>query len=170
MHMQGTKQLQREATVNAPVDVVYRLFMDNSELANWAPVVDAVTEEHGGDDTGLGTTRTCAVTMGGKKGTIIEECVEAVPEARASFLLAGDSYGFNKMLTDYGFTTHFQASAGEKTTVRIETYYTPTNPFAAALNRLVLRRRFRHVVDGLLDGLRTLSEQRHPTSGGTPLG
>src|ERR671933_1624131 len=107
MRMQGTKQLERDTTVNAPVGTVYRLFMDNAELANWAPVVDAVIDERGGDDTGLGTTRACAVTMNGKKGTMVERCVEAVPETRASFLVVDDSFGFNKMLTDYGFTAHF---------------------------------------------------------------
>jgi Polyketide cyclase / dehydrase and lipid transport. len=49
MHMQGRKQLERHATVNAPVNVVYRLFMDNAELANWAPAVDAVIDKRGGD-------------------------------------------------------------------------------------------------------------------------
>ena len=67
MHMQGKKQLERHATVNAPAGVVYRLFMDNAELASWAPAVDAVTGTHGGDGSGLGATRTCAVTMNGKK-------------------------------------------------------------------------------------------------------
>ena len=161
MHMQGRKQLERHATVNAPVNVVYRLFMDNAELANWAPAVDAVIDKRGGDATGLGATRTCAVTMNGKKGTMVERCVEAVPQTRASFLVVDDSFGFSKMLTDYGFTARFTPAASEQTTVRIETFYTPANPAAAVLNRLVMRRKFRGVVDGLLGGLCTLAEQRH---------
>lgn len=161
MRMQGTKQLERHTTVNAPVGVVYRLFMDNAELANWAPVVDAVIDEHGGDGTGLGTTRTCAVTMNRKKGTMTERCIEAVPETRASFLVVDDSFGFNKMLAGYGFTAHFAATTGHRTTVRIETFYTPANPIAAVLNRLAMRRKLRGVVDELLAGLRTLAEQRH---------
>ena len=161
MHMQGTKQLERGTTVNAPVKVVYRLFMDNTELASWAPAVDAVTGEHGGDDTGLGATRTCAVTMNGKKGTMVERCVEAVPQTRASFLVVDDSFGFSTMLTDYGFTAHFSPAASDQTTVRIETFYTPANPVAAVLNRLIMRRKFRSVVDELLGGLCTLAEQRH---------
>jgi uncharacterized protein YndB with AHSA1/START domain len=84
MRMQGTKQFERDTTVDAPVGLVYRLFMDNPELANWAPVVDAVTDEHGGDATGLGATRTCAVTMNGNQGTMVERCVQAVPDTRAS--------------------------------------------------------------------------------------
>src|SRR5207245_4287679 len=97
VRMQGMKQLERDITVNAPVNVVYRLFMDDAELANWAPAVDAVTGKRGGDDTGLGATRTCAVTISGKKGTMAERCVEAVPDTRASFLVVDDSLGFSKM-------------------------------------------------------------------------
>src|SRR2546429_2171251 len=161
MRMQGRKQLERDTTVNAPVQAVYELFMDNAELASWAPAVDAVTDIHGGDGTGLGATRTCAVTMNGKKGTMVERCVEAVPETRASFLVVDDSFGFGKMLTGYGFTAHFTPAASEQTTVRIETFYTPANPAAAALNRLVMRRKFRSVVDELLAGLRAHAERRH---------
>ena len=79
--------------------------------------------------------------MNGKKGTIVEQCVEAVPENRASYLVVDDSFGFNAMLTDYGFTVHFAPATGERTMVRIETFYTPANPIAAVLNRIVMRRR-----------------------------
>src|SRR5262245_53818431 len=96
MHMQGRKQLERGATINAPAGVVYRLFMDNAELASWAPAVDAVIGQHGGDDTGQGATRTCAVTMNGKQGTMVERCVEALPDTRASFVVVDDSFGFSK--------------------------------------------------------------------------
>src|SRR5262245_14913216 len=119
MQMQGTKQLERDTTISAPVGVVYRLFMDNAQLANWAPVVDAVIDEHGGDSTGFDATRTCAVTMNGRKGTMVERCVEAVPDTRASFLVVDDSFGFNRMLTDYGFTADFMPAPGDRTTVRI---------------------------------------------------
>jgi uncharacterized protein YndB with AHSA1/START domain len=115
MHMQGRKQLERRTTVNAPIGVVYRLFMDNAELANWAPAVDAVIGQRGGDGTGQGATRTCAVTMNGKKGTMVERCIEAVPETRASFLVVDDSFGFGKMLTGYGFTAHFTPAASDQT-------------------------------------------------------
>ncbi|HZM79938.1 MAG TPA: hypothetical protein VFC19_29750 [Candidatus Limnocylindrales bacterium] len=69
------------------------------------------------------------------------------------------------MFTNYGFTAHFAATDGARTTVRIETFYTPASPIAAVLNTLVMRRKFRHVVDGLLTGLRALAEQRHAASG-----
>ena len=160
MDMRGKRQLARETTIAAPHDFVYRLFMDNAELHNWAPVVDRVVKEEGGDEAGVGRTRTCDVTMNGKRGTMVEECVEAVADTRASFRVVDDSFGFQRMLRNYGFTAHFAAIDG-RTRVRIETFYAPTNVLWATINVLVMRRRFRRIVDELLEGLRTLAEQRY---------
>ncbi len=167
MPMQGTKQLERTTSVHAPVEVVYALFTDNKALPDWAPVVDEVLSEDGGDESGVGCTRTSAVTMAGRSGTMVERCVEAVPNTRASFVVVDDSFGFAKMLRDYGFTAHFASRRPDRTSVRIETFYTPVNPIAALVNRLMMRRRFGLVVDALLAGLRTAAEQRHdvPTDG-----
>jgi uncharacterized protein YndB with AHSA1/START domain len=161
MRRQGTRQLEGATTIEAPVESVYQLFMDNQALPEWAPVVDAVLSEVGGDDSGVGCERTCAVTMDGRPGTMVERCIEAVPGSRASFVVVDDSFGFDKMLRDYSFTAHFTSRPDGTTLVRIETFYTPANPIAALLNRLVMRRKFRGVVDALLAGLRTSAEQRH---------
>jgi uncharacterized membrane protein len=166
MQMPGTKQIERTTSIDAPIEVVYELFMDNEALPDWAPVVDEVLAEDGGDPSGVGCTRTCAVTMDGRSGTMVERCVEAVADTRASFVVVDDSFGFDRMLRDYGFTVHFARRGRNRTSVRIETFYTPANPVAALLNRLILRRRFRVVVDTLLAGLRTTAEHRHGLSTG----
>lgn len=158
--MRGRKQLERRALVDAPVSVVFALFMNNAELANWAPVVDAVTAEEGGDAAGVGRTRTCAVTMQGRPGVVVERCVDVVEGQRASFVVVDDSFGFQKMLRDYGFTTSFALSPDGRTEVTIETFYTPAGPLAAVINALVLRRKFGAVVEELLAGLSTAAEQR----------
>ncbi len=161
MQMQGTKQLERTTSIDAPVEAVYALFLDNKALPDWAPVVDEVLTEDGGDESGVGCTRTCAVTIEGRSGTMVERCVEAVPDTKASFVVVDDSFGFDRMLRDYGFTAHFASRGPNETAVRIETFYTPASPIATLLNRLMMRRRFRGIVDALLAGLRTTAEQRH---------
>jgi uncharacterized protein YndB with AHSA1/START domain len=161
MDTRGARQLDRTTTIGAPADVVYRLFMDNRALPDWAPVVDAVLAETGGDESGVGGTRTCAVTMNGRSGTMVERCVEAVPNERATFAVIDDSFGFNRMLRDYSFTARFTRASDAETQVRIETFYTPANPIAALLNRMIVRRRFRTVVDSLLAGLAAAAERRH---------
>jgi Polyketide cyclase / dehydrase and lipid transport len=159
-NQRGKKQLSRQTMIGAPSAFVYRLFMDNSELHNWAPPVDRVVKEMGGDETGLGRTRTCEVTMQGKRGTMAEECVEAVADTRASFHVVEDSFGFGRMFRDYGFTVHF-AEIATVTQVRIETFYTPANVVWATMNTLFMRRKFRGIADELLGGLKTLAEQRY---------
>jgi uncharacterized protein YndB with AHSA1/START domain len=164
--MQGRKQLERSAVIDAPVSLVYALFMDNAELANWAPVVDAVTAEEGGDANGVGRTRTCAVTMRGRSGVMVERCLEVVDGERASFVVVDDSFGFSRMLRDYGFTAHFAARPPDATQVTIETFYTPANRLAAVMNVVMLRRTFRTVVDDLLAGLSSLAGERvHQAAG-----
>jgi len=163
--MTGKKQLERELLVNAPLDTTYELFMDNSRLASWAPVVDAVVSESGGDDSGLGRTRTCNVTLDGRRGNMVEKVVDVVPYERASFVVVDDSFGFSRMLKDYGFTAQFEA-AGGGTRVRIETFYTPANPIAAVMNMVMMRRKFRGVVDSLLAGLAAQAER--PGNGAKP--
>jgi hypothetical protein len=98
--------------------------------------------------------------MQGKRGTMVEECVEAVADTRASFRVVDDSFGFTRMLRDYGFTAHFTATS-TGTRVRIETFYIPANILWATMNALLMRRKFRGVVEELLQGLRALAEQRH---------
>lgn len=158
--MQGRKQLERSAIVDAPVALVFALFMDNAELATWAPVVDAVTAEEGGDAAGVGRSRTCAVTIQGKSGVMVEKCIEVVEDKRASFVVVDDSLGFNRLLRHYGFTAHFAQSSQGRTAVRIETFYTPANPLAAVMNALVLRRKLTAVVDELLAGLASVAAKR----------
>jgi hypothetical protein len=159
-NQRGKRQLSRQTLIGAPSGFVYQLFMDNAELHNWAPPVDRVVKEMGGDETGLGRTRTCAVTMQGKRGTMTEECVEAVADTRASFHVVEDSFGFRRMFRDYGFTVHF-AEIATGTQVRIETFYTPANVVWATMNTLFMRRKFRGIADELLGGLKTLAEQRY---------
>ncbi len=156
----GKKQLSRQTMIGAPSAFVYRLFMDNAELPTWAPPVDSVVKEMGGDETGLGRTRICEVTMQGKRGTMAEECVEAVADTQASFHFVEDSFGFRRMFRDYGFTVHF-AEIATGTQVRIETFYTPANIVWATMNALFMRRKFRGIADELLEGLKALAEQRY---------
>jgi hypothetical protein len=83
-----------------------------------------------------------------------------VAATRASFHVVEDSFGFRRMFRDYGFTVQF-AEIATGTQVRIETFYTPANFVWATMNTLFMRRKFRGIADELLEGLRTLAEQRY---------
>ena len=147
--------------IGAPLELVYELFMDNTQLSTWAPPVNKVVHEEIGEPSGVGTTRTCDVTMQGRNGTMVEQCVEAVTNQRASFLVVNDSFGFQRMFRDYGFTVHFSALGG-RTRVRMETFYSPAHLVSSLMNTVLMRRKFGAVVQGLLDGLQRVAEAQRP--------
>jgi hypothetical protein len=89
-----------------------------------------------------------------------ERCVEFLPNRRAAYVVDDDTLGFHRMLLDYGFAITLDQQSDRTTVLRIDTYYTPRTPLYELLNRLVLRRRMRKLVDGLLQGLKQISEQR----------
>jgi hypothetical protein len=105
-------------------------------------------------------TRHCNVDLGGRTGTMTERCVQFIPRRRASYVVDDDTLGFNRMLVGYGFTITLDPASDRATALCIDTFSTPRNPLHALLNRLLLRRRMRTVVDGLLQGLKQRSERR----------
>src|SRR6266511_529128 len=145
-------------TVTSP-PTIWGVIADSRLLPDWAGVVTDVTYLGEGQE-GVGMTRRCNVELGGHTGTMTERCVEFVPNRRAGYVVDDDTLGFSRMLVDYGFTITLEPRSDRTTVLRIDTYYTPRNPLYALLNRLVLRGRMRSTVDGLLQGLKEISERR----------
>jgi hypothetical protein len=83
--------------------------------------------------------------------------------SRAAYVVDDESFGLRKMFADYGFALNLRSNGGDRTTVTIETHYTPLNPIYSLMNAVMMRRRFAAVVDDLLEGLKALSERRTPT-------
>jgi len=155
--MTGDHQLSRQIEIHAPRDRVWAVVADSSLLAEWAPPVEEV-REIGQGSAGVGATRLCQVDFGGRKGTMTERCVEFDPPSRAGYVVDEDSLGFARMFADYGFRISVEAGADGSSIARTDTYYTPRNPAFAIMNRLIMRRRFAKTVDGMLAGLKRVSE------------
>lgn len=149
--MQGAKQVERSVWIDATPKSVWAVLEDSAQLSRWAPPVQCV-EAHDASER-VGSARTCAVTMGGREGTMVERCVGRVDERELSYRVDEESFGMTKMFADYGFRIRL-APERDGTRVSIETFYSPRNVFYGAMNVLMMRRRFGTVVDGLLDGLR----------------
>jgi hypothetical protein len=157
--MNGKHQVTRSVQVATDPAAIWGIVADSTLLPMWARVVTDVTYL-GEEEEGVGMTRHCDVELGGRTGTMTERCVEFLPSRRASYVVDDDTLGFNRMLVDYGFTITLEPRSDRTTALRIDTYYTPRNPLYALLNQLVLRRRLRRTVDGLLQGLKDISERR----------
>jgi hypothetical protein len=157
--MNGRHQVTRTVQVATEPAAIWGVIADSRLLPQWARVVTDVTYLGDGQE-GVGMTRHCNVELGGHTGTMTERCVEFLPNRRAGYVVDDDTLGFNRMLVDYGFTITLDPQSDRATTLRIDTYYTPRNPLYGLLNWLVLRRRMRRTVDGLLQGLKQISERR----------
>jgi uncharacterized protein YndB with AHSA1/START domain len=157
--MIGKHQVTRTLAVAAEPAAIWGVIADSTLLPQWTGVVTRVTYL-GGEEEGVGMTRHCDVELGGRNGTMTERCVEFVPNRRAAYVVDDDTLGFHRMLRDYGFTITLEPRSERSTALRIDTYYTPRNPLYGLMNRLVLRRRMRKTVDGLLQGLKEISERR----------
>ena len=157
--MNGKHQVTRTVEVAADPAAIWGVIADSTLLPQWAGVVKGVTYL-GETEEGVGMTRHCNVELGGRTGTMTERCVEFIPNRRAAYVVDDDTLGFHRMLLDYGFMITLDQRSDRTTGLRIDTYYTPRTPVYALLNRLVLQRRMGKLVDGLLQGLKQISERR----------
>ena len=155
--MKGKHQLARSASIAAPAARVWDIISDSRLLPRWAAPVLSVACRMEGPES-VGSVRECQVSFAGRRGTIVERCVDLVPGKRAGYVVDDDSLGFRKMFADYGFTITLEPNGSAGTTVRMDTYYTPRNPLFALMNALMMRRRFGQTVESILGGLRGLAE------------
>ena len=157
--MNGKHQVTRTVQVATDPSAIWGVIADSTLLPQWAGVVTDVTYL-GDQEEGVGMTRHCNVELGGRTGTMTERCVEFVPSRRAGYVVDDDTLGFHRMLLNYGFAITLEPRSDGATELRIDTYYTPRTRLYELLNRLVLRRRMGKLVDGLLQGLKQISERR----------
>jgi uncharacterized protein YndB with AHSA1/START domain len=146
-----------EQAIDAPPGRVWEVIEDSSLLAEWVPAVENVTEH--ADREEPGSVRRCEVAVSGRRGFIVERCIEAVPERKLRHAVDDDSLGFTKLFRDYTFTLELEPQGEDSTTVTCETFYEPRGILARLMNTLLMRRRFAGVRENLLHGLKDLVER-----------
>ncbi len=158
--MNGRKQFERTIIIDAPVAAVWEVIADARLLPEWVPAVDEVVA-CSADGEAVGAVRECNVRLAGSAGRMVERCVEFTPMSRAEYVVDDESFGMRRMFANYGFALNTHPDGRDRTRVRVDTHYTPRNALYDVLNVVTVRRRYRSLVDGLLAGLKTLSETRH---------
>lgn len=159
MKLQGRKQIERTVVIAAPTAAVWAVLSDARLLPEWVPAVDEVTS-CSLDGEGTGASRSCMANLGGKAGTMVERCIEYTPTTRIAYLVEDESFGMRKMFDDYGFAINLASLGAQRTRVTLETHYTPRNPIYALMNVTFMRRQFRGVCQGIVDGLKAFTEAR----------
>lgn len=158
--MDGKKQIERSAIVDAPPHAVWEVLGDSRLLPEWAPVVDEVTA-CSSEGEAVGAVRRCTARLAGKSGHMVERCVEFTPIARVAYVVDAESFGMRRLFDDYGFAINLEAEPPERTRVTLETHYTPRNWLYGLLNTLVMRRRLRAVCEEIVAGLKSFTESRY---------
>jgi len=153
----ATLQGHSEQTIEEPTKRVWAVVEDSSLLAEWVPAVERVSEH--ANREGPGSVRRCEVSVGGRRGYIVERCIESVPGMRLRHAVDDDSLGFTKMFRDYTFSLELESQGENSTLVRCETFYEPRGIVPRLMNALLMRRRFRGVREKLLRGLKDLVER-----------
>jgi uncharacterized protein YndB with AHSA1/START domain len=147
-----------ETVLRATPQQIWAVLEDSQLLPRWIPMVRAVTtmeeREH------VGAMRTCQVEMEGRRGEIVERCIEATPHRKIAWMMERDSLGFSSMFTDFGFSFELEPMAGTATLVRLRGFYRPKHLLARVMNAFVMRRKLHRLRERILVNLRQIVEDR----------
>jgi len=155
--IRGAHQITRTRTTTANAQALWRILSDSRLLPEWVPAVHSVDQCDASGES-VGAIRHCSVELGGRRGKMVEECVDMVPHDSITYAVVADTLGMSKMFSDYCFRISLH-EAGTGAKVVIDSYYTPRNVLYALMNAAFMRRQFRGVVDQILEGLCLLAER-----------
>lgn len=160
--MHARAQGSDELVIDAGAAEIWAVLEDSRHLSSWAPMVISTT----GTRVTVGSVRECEIDMDGKPGRVVERCVEAIPMQRIAWVLQEDTFGFNKMLDNFGFAFELEPRGEGHTLVRTISYYEPKNVFARVMNVVMMRRKFASIRTRSLQGLQLVveSESKAATS------
>ena len=110
----------------------------------------------------VGATRICQSEMQGKRGEVVERCVELIPNQRISHVMERDAFGFSRLFEDFGFTFVLEPKGDGRTLVRLEGFYQEKSLRSRLLNTLVIKRKLHGTRAKILTDLKSLVEQSNP--------
>jgi hypothetical protein len=108
--------------------------MDLTKIPEFHPRVVKVDLLSGKTFREPGTSYRCHLSGG--KHTCIEKDVEIIPLQKIVTVMAEDTFGITKILSDYRVETTFQTLGLKTTKVEISHYYSTTTPKAKLVNLL----------------------------------
>ena len=143
----STLQARNQSVIKAPIDAIWSVITDISQLPKVNPGVVKAT----GRMDKQGKFRTCEIINHGRKGTMVERMVELVPQS--------DTMGMSRMLRETRFVFNLEKLTDNETVVVTETFYEPNNFFATILNKLIMKRMINKAQDQILANIKVLTEK-----------
>ncbi len=111
----------------------------------------------------VGAIRACQVEWEGRKGEMVERCVEAIPYQKIMWVM--EQGEMKKMFSDIRFGFILEPKQSKSTLLRLDGYYQPRNAFTRLLYALMLRRKLHDMIQTLVGNLKDLIEKRAVASG-----
>lgn len=153
--MNSKLQARNEIIINQPVEKIYQMITDISQLHKINP---GVIKAEGKMDE-VGAKRHCTIDNRGKEGKMEEKCLELVPYERTVWQLEKDNVGFTKMMDNIRFYFHLKANGPNSTFVANETHYAPRHFIAALMNSIMMRKMVGKTQQTILTNLKQRAEQ-----------
>jgi uncharacterized protein YndB with AHSA1/START domain len=152
-------QGRNEVTINASAQRIWAVLEDSSNVPGYMRAVQTVDVAPGSRER-AGATRTCQVELQGRRGEVVERCIELVPNERLTHVCDRDDFGFSRLFDDFGFTFVLQPRGPDATLVCLEGFYRERGLMSRAMNALVMRRKLSGLRAMILSDLKLLVESR----------
>ena len=145
-------QAKNQLEMNAPVQKVWEVITDITRLHKINPGVVRAT----GKMNELGSTRTCEMSMNGRKGVLIEKLIDLVPEKKTVWEHQSDDMGLGKMLKNIRYHFTLEKISESKSKLTAESYYEPATFFGSIMNVLMMKRMFSKGQDTILRNINSV--------------
>jgi hypothetical protein len=155
--VKGKFQSSVSIKIQAPASRLGAIIEDISLIPLYHPEVRRVDLISGLSKRAVGVKYRCSI-LEGRKGSCIEEVVEYIPEQKVSTAMREDTWGVDKMLSDFVVETTVHPVDQNSCMLRFDAYYTPIGWWNSVLNAFMLRRVFKRRSGAVLRGIKQLAE------------
>ncbi len=159
MKIQG----HNEVIIGAEAGRIWAVLEDSSNVPRYMRAVQTIDVAPGSRER-VGATRTCQVEMEGRRGEVVERCVELVPNQRLTHVCDRDDFGFSRLFDDFGFTFVLEPRGDGATLVRLEGFYRERGPLSRVMNALIMKRKLSALREAILRDLKSVVESYPPSA------
>ena len=147
-----------EIVVDSSLKRVWEVAEDIRLIPQYHPEVDKVDLIAGEAKRSLGTKYQCNIRDGRRAGNCVEEVVAYEPERMVTTRMVSDTWGIDKMLTDFRVISTVSPHTETSTILKFQGFYEPVGWKYRLLNALFLRRALRRRSLAVMNGIKRVVE------------
>jgi len=148
-------ELTASAVVACPVQQCWDLYINNTQVAQWAPAISQVQCNE--PLVHLDAIRKSSVYVNGKSGYTVEQCTAFEPLKHIAFTVLEETFGFSHMLNSYGFELSFDAE-DNNTLLVMRTHYVPKKIFASLMSAKTTQQQLIELMTDTLNGFKQYAQ------------